>query len=104
MSKRYLAVIILVAVALSIISQGPLMKGFNVCYADADTYPVQVTIKYDGVTETLHFADHSSELKEGNWIALSGGRIVELPAPITLTYAGVDSATYVRDSRRSHIP
>jgi methanogen extracellular protein (TIGR04279 family) len=61
-------------------------------------FPVNVTITYEGVVEKIMFADHSENLEEGNWIALSGGSTVTLP-PTTLVYKGVSSATYVRDNR-----
>ena len=56
-------------------------------------YPVVVSLD---TGETVFIAAHTSDLAGGNWIELSGGTSIQLPS-LTLAYAGLDSATYVRD-------
>jgi methanogen extracellular protein (TIGR04279 family) len=63
-----------------------------------DEYPVKVKITYDSTVEEIYFADHTSDLNEGNWIELKGGVSVKIPS-LTLKYSGPNSATYTRDGR-----
>ena len=56
-------------------------------------YPVVVSLS---TGETVFIAAHTSGLANGNWIELSGGTSIKLPS-LTLAYAGLDNAEYIRD-------
>ena len=80
-------VLVLVAVACAAVS--------DVCAAPSSDYPLEVVVTGPGSLDTMRFADHTGVLGEGNWIVLSGGTNVTLPA-ITLSYDGVTGASYQR--------
>jgi methanogen extracellular protein (TIGR04279 family)/PGF-pre-PGF domain-containing protein len=53
-------------------------------------------------TENLSFANHNESLTEGNWIKLSGGTPVTLPA-LNLVFNGVNSSNYTRNGKTINI-
>jgi len=99
---KLLLALLVSAVILSTVSNGIFVSNkfysANLARSTSGLYAVNVTVTYNGVTEKIMFADHSSDLADGNWIELSGGTAVKIPK-ITLSYQGVQSATYERESR-----
>jgi methanogen extracellular protein (TIGR04279 family) len=69
--------------------------GSSVYAAPSSDFPLDVVVTGPGFTDTVRFADHTDSLSEGNWVILSGGTDVTLPA-ITLSYSGVTDASYQR--------
>jgi len=63
----------------------------------SDPYFVQITIDYN---ETIMFADHPDQNKDGNWILLSGGNPVEIPDPLVFTYLGTNSSSDTQDGKQ----
>jgi len=89
-----IAIIILAFSMMNFSHFGVSQKGFGVAQGQPSSlYPVNVTL---GTGEKVLFADHTSDLEEGNWIELSGGIPITLPS-LTLAYDGPDTATYTRD-------
>jgi len=87
-SKHYsLCVLFLVAIFFISVS--------GVYSAPSSDYPLEVVVTGPGFTDTIRFADHTGSLSEGNWIVLSGGADLTLPA-MTLSYSGVTAASYQR--------
>jgi methanogen extracellular protein (TIGR04279 family) len=73
--------------------------------AHADTppsndFPLAITVTdHSTFTDTIRFADHTNSPMEGNWITLGGGTDAALPQ-ITMTYSGVEEATYTRNGNQ----
>lgn len=63
-------------------------------------FPLVITVTdHSTFTDTIRFADHTNSPIEGNWITLGGGTDAALPQ-ITMTYSGVEEATYTRNGNQ----
>lgn len=84
--------------ALILLLMGSILYPMVASAQGQDEYPVKVKITYDNTVEEIYFADHTSDLNEGNWIELAGGVSVKIPS-LTLKHSGPNSATYTRNDR-----